>query len=178
MLTQGEDVEAHALRERGWSISAIARHLGHDRKTIRGYLNGDRQPGYTAQSPSPTRWRWSRTTSGSASPTTPTSGPAPSTTRSSLSATRCSYPSFVRQIRERRPASALRGVPRREGQRHHRDRPSAGRGDPVGLVRATKRAVGGDRLCAARHPAAFGSHPRRAGRILWTRPISSRPWTR
>jgi len=35
MLTQGEDVEAHALRERGWSISAIARHLGHDRKTIR-----------------------------------------------------------------------------------------------------------------------------------------------
>ena len=27
MLTQGEDVEAHALKERGWSISAIARHL-------------------------------------------------------------------------------------------------------------------------------------------------------
>ena len=45
MLTQGEDVEAHALRERGWSISAIARHLGHDRKTIRGYLSGERQPG-------------------------------------------------------------------------------------------------------------------------------------
>jgi transposase len=45
MLTQGEDVEAHALRERGWSISAIARHLGHDRKTIRGYLSGARQPG-------------------------------------------------------------------------------------------------------------------------------------
>jgi transposase len=45
MLTQGEDVEAHALRARGWSISAIARHLGHDRKTIRGYLSGKRQPG-------------------------------------------------------------------------------------------------------------------------------------
>jgi len=45
MLTQGEDVEAHALRERGWSISAIARHLGHDRKTVRGYLSGARQPG-------------------------------------------------------------------------------------------------------------------------------------
>ena len=45
MLTQGEDVEAHALRERGWSISAIARHLGRDRKTVRGYLNGERQPG-------------------------------------------------------------------------------------------------------------------------------------
>jgi transposase len=45
MLTQGEDVEVHALRERGWSISAIARHLGHDRKTIKGYLSGARQPG-------------------------------------------------------------------------------------------------------------------------------------
>jgi transposase len=45
MLTQGEDVEAHALRQRGWSISAIARHLGRDRKTVRAYLNGDRQPG-------------------------------------------------------------------------------------------------------------------------------------
>src|SRR3954447_21499309 len=45
MLTQGEDVEAHALKERGWSISAIARHLERDRKTVRSYLNGDRQPG-------------------------------------------------------------------------------------------------------------------------------------
>jgi transposase len=45
MLTQGEDVEAHALRERGWSISAIARHLGRDRKTVRAYLSGERQPG-------------------------------------------------------------------------------------------------------------------------------------
>ncbi|MGI8662550.1 MAG: Mu transposase domain-containing protein [Acidimicrobiales bacterium] len=45
MLTQGEDVEAHALKERGWSISAIARHLERDRKTVRSYLNGDRHPG-------------------------------------------------------------------------------------------------------------------------------------
>ncbi len=48
MLTQGEDVEAHALRERGWSISAIARHLERDRKTVRSYLNGDRRPGVRA----------------------------------------------------------------------------------------------------------------------------------
>ncbi len=34
MLTRGEDVEAHALRERGWRVSAIARHLGRDRKTV------------------------------------------------------------------------------------------------------------------------------------------------
>ena len=45
MLTRGEDVEAHALRKRGWSISAIARHLGRNRRTIRAYLNGEREPG-------------------------------------------------------------------------------------------------------------------------------------
>ncbi|GGL03168.1 hypothetical protein Sme01_19070 [Sphaerisporangium melleum] len=45
MLTWGEDVEAHALRKRGWTISAIARHLGRDRKTIAAYLNGTRVPG-------------------------------------------------------------------------------------------------------------------------------------
>ena len=28
MLSRGEDVEAHALKERGWSVLAIARHLG------------------------------------------------------------------------------------------------------------------------------------------------------
>jgi transposase len=50
MLTQGEDVEAHALKERGWSISAIARHLGRDRKTIRAALNGAREPGRRASS--------------------------------------------------------------------------------------------------------------------------------
>jgi transposase len=38
-------VEASALYKQGWSISAIARHLGRDRKTIRAYVNGDRQPG-------------------------------------------------------------------------------------------------------------------------------------
>jgi transposase len=45
MLTHGEDVEVHALRQRGWTISAIARHLGRDRKTIRAYINGTRTPG-------------------------------------------------------------------------------------------------------------------------------------
>jgi transposase len=48
MLTQGEDVEAHALKDRGWSISAIARHLERDRKTVRSYLNGERVPGRRA----------------------------------------------------------------------------------------------------------------------------------
>lgn len=45
MFSRGEDVEAHALRQRGWSISAIARHLGRDRKTIRDYLTGKREAG-------------------------------------------------------------------------------------------------------------------------------------
>ena len=44
-MSTGEDVEAHALRKRGWSISAIARHLGRDRKTVRDYLEGRREPG-------------------------------------------------------------------------------------------------------------------------------------
>jgi transposase len=45
MFSTGEDVEADALRQRGWTISAIARHLGRDRKTVRDYLEGKRQPG-------------------------------------------------------------------------------------------------------------------------------------
>ncbi len=45
MLTQEDDVDAHALDRQGWTISAIARHLGHDRKTIRDYLSGARVAG-------------------------------------------------------------------------------------------------------------------------------------
>ena len=45
MFTQEEDVDAHALRRAGWTISAIARHLGRDRKTIRAYLAGERTAG-------------------------------------------------------------------------------------------------------------------------------------
>ena len=40
MLTWEEDVEIHALHQRGWSISAIARHTGRNRRTIRNYING------------------------------------------------------------------------------------------------------------------------------------------
>jgi transposase len=45
MFTGDEDVEATALRAQGWSISAIARHLGRDRQTVRDHLNGTRVPG-------------------------------------------------------------------------------------------------------------------------------------
>jgi transposase len=48
MLTWEDCVEAQALHAKGWSISAIAAHTGHDRKTIRAYLNGARRPGERA----------------------------------------------------------------------------------------------------------------------------------
>jgi len=40
MLTREDDIDVHALRRQGWTISAIARHLGDDRKTVRAHLNG------------------------------------------------------------------------------------------------------------------------------------------
>jgi hypothetical protein len=50
MFSGSEDVEADALFKRGWSISAIARHLDRDRKTIRSYVKGDRVAGVRATS--------------------------------------------------------------------------------------------------------------------------------
>ena len=40
MLTEEDDVEICALARGGWSVSAIARHTGRDRKTVRKYLAG------------------------------------------------------------------------------------------------------------------------------------------
>jgi transposase len=46
MLCWEEFVELRNLHERGWSVSAIARHLGKDRKTVRRYLSDpDARPG-------------------------------------------------------------------------------------------------------------------------------------
>jgi transposase len=45
MLTPEEDVEITALAKRGWTISAIARHVGRDRKTVRRYLSSEAVPG-------------------------------------------------------------------------------------------------------------------------------------
>jgi len=50
MLTREDDIDVHALRRQGWTITAIARHLGRDRKTIRAYLAGDREAGVRARS--------------------------------------------------------------------------------------------------------------------------------
>ena len=45
MLTREADVEIHALRKRGWSYSAIARHAGLSRNTVKAYLRDGRRPG-------------------------------------------------------------------------------------------------------------------------------------
>ena len=69
MLTWEDDVDIHALHRQGWTISAIARHTGRDRKTVRAYLTGQRSsggPGPARATRSPrssttSRPGWSRT---------------------------------------------------------------------------------------------------------------------
>ena len=48
MLSAEEYEVACDLRRQGWSVSAIARRLGRDRKTVRAYLTGQRHPGTRA----------------------------------------------------------------------------------------------------------------------------------
>lgn len=43
MLTREDVVEIVALHRRGWSVSAIARHTGRDRKTVRAWLVDERR---------------------------------------------------------------------------------------------------------------------------------------
>ncbi len=50
MLTEEDDVEINALAARGWSVSAISRHTGRDRKTVRTYLAAPRVPRVPAPS--------------------------------------------------------------------------------------------------------------------------------
>lgn len=45
MLSEEDDVDIHALKRQGMTISEIARRTNHDRKTIRAYLSGQRAPG-------------------------------------------------------------------------------------------------------------------------------------
>src|ERR1017187_8859132 len=44
MLRQEDDVEIHALAARGWNQSAISRHTGRDRKTVRKFLSAGEEP--------------------------------------------------------------------------------------------------------------------------------------
>jgi hypothetical protein len=45
MIPARSAIQAKQLHERGWSTTAIARHLGHTPTTIRTYLRGQRSPG-------------------------------------------------------------------------------------------------------------------------------------
>ena len=45
MLAWEPVVEARALHARGWTISAIARHLQINRRTVRRYLSGEVEVG-------------------------------------------------------------------------------------------------------------------------------------
>ena len=45
MLSQEEHVEISALRKRGWTYSAIARHLGITRNTVKAYMRDRRTVG-------------------------------------------------------------------------------------------------------------------------------------
>ena len=51
MLSWEADLQARASRQLDWSISAIARYLQADRKTVRAYLPGEREPGKRSRSP-------------------------------------------------------------------------------------------------------------------------------
>ena len=147
MLTQGEDVEVQALASRGWSVSAIARHLDRDRKTVRAYVRGERQPGIRA--------------SAAPDPLAPFAGylAARFADDPHLWATalfdevvplgyRLSYVSFARQSAAGGPAPALRAVRRGIRAGHDRDRSPGGRGDAVGLVRCGGRRRGAaPRMC-------------------------------
>ena len=53
MITREEDVDIHALRRQGWTITAIAEHVGRDRKTVRDYLTGKREPGVRQRTEDP-----------------------------------------------------------------------------------------------------------------------------
>ncbi|MEV8323991.1 hypothetical protein [Kitasatospora sp. NPDC056731] len=48
MFTREDNADAHALRQRGRSISAIGRYLGRDRKTTRAYVARERIAGVRA----------------------------------------------------------------------------------------------------------------------------------
>jgi Putative ATPase subunit of terminase (gpP-like) len=86
MFSVGEDVEADALFKRGWTVSAIARHLGRDRKTVRSYLSGERTPGVRRSSQPDPLDEYRAYVCAPGLLTTRICGPRPSSTRWSPSA--------------------------------------------------------------------------------------------
>ena len=120
------------------------RHLGRDRRTIRptpSTGNGSPACGLarppTRSSRSETTWRIAVSRRASVW----ASGLGDECQEARLSA---ELPKLRAPGQSGRAPSTLRGLPQHRRRRHHRDRPPAGRRDPVGLVRARVRALGSD----------------------------------
>ena len=157
-------MEAQALASRGWSISAIARHLDRDRKTVRAYLRGERQAGVRART--------------APDPLAPFAAylPARFADDPHVWATALfdevvplgyglSYVSFARQLRLaglRPHCEPCAGVSGRDTIEI--DHP-AGEEMQWDWFERRQGAVGRHRLRAAGHAAALGPGPRRAGRV-------------
>src|SRR3979490_960492 len=130
MLSLEEDVEAQALCDQGWSISAIARHLGRDRKTVRRYLSGERELGQRKPAgPDPFEpfVAYCRTWLAD----DPICGRPPCSTSSPTWVIKAGCSTVTRALRRHqvRPhCDPLPGVPRPQRRDH---RASAGRGNPI-----------------------------------------------
>ena len=142
MFTGNEDMEATALREQGWSISAIARHLGRDRETIRNHLNGDADDRRAPAELDPTPSSRSCPTCASDSREDPHVWATALYDEVAALGFALSYQSFTRGLRTATAAPALRGVRRGQGPGHHRDRAPTGRRDPMGLGRTARGPLG------------------------------------
>ena len=143
MITQGADVEIHALQKQGWSVSAIARHVGHDRKTV------------SDVSERRTRGRGASQRGGVVDPfdrfemyVRQRFGDDPHVWATvlfdevvALGFDR-SYQRFTHYRARAGSATALRSVHGREGPRACRHRTSARSRGPVGLARVARHAVG------------------------------------
>ena len=156
-MTQEDDVEIHALARRGWSMSAIARHTGRDRKTIRKYLAGNGPVG----EPQPSCLEPYRAYLEARFDDDPHI--RASVLFGELVPLRFdrSYPTLVREIRELalRPACDCCKAGGLKG--HRRARSRAGRGAAARLARAHGDAVGREGLFAGRRAVALGPGPRR-----------------
>ena len=148
MLTPKEDMEITSLSKRGWSIAAIARHTGRDRKTVRAHLNGEREGGvrqsaeddpfdrvetYVRQRLADDPHVWATVLFDEAV---------------GLGYDRA-YPTFTQGPRAR-TSTTLRAVPVLDRSSDRRDRTPAGRGDPGGLARTHRHAVGPEGVCTRR----------------------------
>jgi len=140
MLTQEDDVEIHALAARGWSVSAIARHTGRDRKTVRRYLASEgagqaREPAPSCLAP----FADYIATRFAEDPHLPAVTLGDELAAAGFAR---SYPTLVRELRrlELRPVSGLSAASRARAD--DGDRSPAGGGDSVGLAGASRHALG------------------------------------